>query len=171
MPIRSGTTVLTDANTMIEAHRVGCWKALTGAFQVETVEKCVEETQTGNQRRSPEEIIDPVVLRASLGAVHPVTLRQRVAATLAGKGPHLDEGELDLWAHALTRADVWVLCGPDAASMRFGFLRGHRERLVSLESLLTHIGFRPAIPLRANYLGGWLDGIVLEMTMDALRKR
>lgn len=170
MPIRSGT-VLTDANTMIEAHRVGCWKALTGAYHVETVEKCFEETQTGFQRRRPEEIIDPVALRASLEAIHPVTLRQRVAATRMENGPYLDEGELHLWAHALTRTDVWVLCGPDNASMRFGFLQGHRGRLVTLGSLLDDIGFRPAVDLRTNYLRTWLDGIVVEMTMDALRKR
>lgn len=170
MPIHRGT-VTTDANTMIEAHRVGCWKALTGAYHVETVEKCFEETQTGFQRRRPEENIDPVALRASLRAIHPVTLRQRVAATQLEDGPYLDEGELHLWAHALTRTDTWVLCGPDTASMRFGFLQGHRGRLVTLGGLLTDIGVRPAIPLRGNYLKAWLDGLLLEMTMNALRKR
>ena len=48
----------------------------------------------------------------------------------------LDLGERSLWAHALTRSDAWVLCGPDKASLRFGVRLGFRERLVALEWLL-----------------------------------
>ena len=55
----------------------------------------------------------------------------------------LDLGERCLWAHALTRADAWVLCGPDKASLRFGVRLGFRERLVALEGLLEAIGYRP----------------------------
>lgn len=80
-----------------------------GAYHVETVEKCFEEAQIGNQRRSSEQIIDPSVLRASLGADHPVTLSLRVAATRMENGHFLYESELDLWAHALAQVDVWGL--------------------------------------------------------------
>lgn len=66
--------VLVDTNTIIECWRVSAWKALTGAYAVETVEKCVEETQTGFQRRRPEERIDLQVLRASLRGIHPVSV-------------------------------------------------------------------------------------------------
>ena len=47
----------------------------------------------------------------------------------------LDPGERALWAHALTRNDDWILCGPDKASLRFGVRLGFRERLVALEAL------------------------------------
>jgi hypothetical protein len=47
-------------------------------------------------------------------------------------GTLLDESETSLWAHALTRTDDWVICGPDAASMRFGFDRRKRDHLISL---------------------------------------
>jgi hypothetical protein len=46
-------TVLVDTNVILEAHRSGSWRALTGGYGVETVEDCVNETQTGFQRRRP----------------------------------------------------------------------------------------------------------------------
>ena len=38
---------LMDTNVIIEAHRTDSWRALTGGYRVESVEKCVIETQTG----------------------------------------------------------------------------------------------------------------------------
>ena len=68
----------------------------------------------------------------------------------------LDAGERELWAHALTRADAWVLCGPDKASLRIGIRLGLRDRLVSLEQLLDDVGFQPKIPLEVNHTQKWL---------------
>ena len=131
---------MVDTNVILEAHRVGSWRALAGGYCLETVEDCVTETQTGFQRRLPEQRIDEKELRASLAVVHSVKDRERAVGTI--RAPHiaLDLGEASLWAHALTRDDAWVLCGPDKASLRFGIQLGFRERLVSLESLLNNIG-------------------------------
>ena len=155
MAVHRGS-VLLDANAIMEAHRVGCWAALAGRYTLETVDICFEETQTGFQRRRPEQNIDGTALRASLAAVHPVGLEELAEVDLRG-GQALDRGERALWAHALTRDDAWVLCGPDKASMRFGFENGDRERLVSLENLVAAIGHRPAQPLRDNYRDAWLQ--------------
>ena len=130
--------VLVDTNVILECWRVGAWRALAGGYRVETVEDCVIETQTGYQRRRPEQQIDTAALRASLAAVHAVCDRERAAAAV--RDPlfsFLDLGEQSLWAHALARSDAWVLCGPDKASLRFGMRLGFRERLVALESLLA----------------------------------
>ena len=67
----------------------------------------------------------------------------------------LDLGEQSLWAHALTRRDDWVLCGPDKASLRFGVRLGLRERLVALEDLLQGVGHK-ASGLRPAYTSAWL---------------
>ena len=72
-----GTTVLVDTNAIIEAHRAGAWRALTGAYPVETVEDCVAETQTGFQRRRAEQMINVNELRASLASVHSVSNLER----------------------------------------------------------------------------------------------
>jgi hypothetical protein len=153
---RHSGPVLVDTNVILECWRVGAWRALTSGYGVETVEDCVIETQTGYQRRRPEQQIDAAVLRASLVSVHKVGDKERAAATV--RDPifsFLDVGEQSLWAHTLTRADAWVLCGPDKASLRFGARLGFRDRLVALEDLLQAVGHRPAAALRTAYTSAW----------------
>ena len=159
--------VLVDANVIIEAHRKRCWAALCGALRIETVEQCFVETQTGFQRRRQEALIDPGELRAQLAAVHVVPLVELARVDLLG-GPVLDEGERALWAHAMTRYDAWVLCGPDRASMRFGFEQGFRDRLVSLGGLLHDIGHRPQVALATQYQKAWLDKLLNSLALGLL---
>ena len=116
--------VLVDTNAILECFRVGSWRALAGGYRVETVEDCVIETQTGFQRRRAEMQIDAAQLRASLKAVHAVEDAERAVVAVRAPDIALDVGERSLWAHALTRSDAWVLCGPDKASMRFGVRLG-----------------------------------------------
>src|ERR1700729_927671 len=109
--------VLVDTNSILESWRTGLWRALVGGYVVETVEDCVIETQTGYQNRAPERWIDQADLRAGLAAVHTVTPTEHARAAL--RDPMfamLDTGERALWAHALSRSDAWLLCGPDKAS-------------------------------------------------------
>ena len=143
--------VFVDTNVILESHRVGSWRALTGGYRVETAEDCVTETQTGFQRRRPEQWIDAGELRASLAAIHSVGDRERAELAIRVHDIGLDRGEASLWAHALHRDDAWVLCGPDKASLRFGIRMGFHERLVSLERLLDGVGYRPRLRLRAAY--------------------
>ena len=87
---------------------------------------------------SQEERIDEAALRASLRNVHQVSERDRaIAATRDTQIGWLDAGERELWAHAISREDAWLLCGPDAASLRVGIRLGFRERLTALEALCT----------------------------------
>lgn len=128
--------ILVDTNVIIECHAAGCWAVFAGAFRPETVEKCVEETQNGRQKRRPEQQIDEAALRRSLGSVHAVSEVQLAEVFLRG-GDSIDEGERHLWAHALSRQDAWILCGPDRGSLRFGFKAGRASNLISLEELFT----------------------------------
>ncbi|MDE0103555.1 MAG: hypothetical protein OXN89_14360 [Bryobacterales bacterium] len=121
-------TVLVDTNVILEAYRTGSWRALTGGYHVETVEDCVAETQTGYQLRRREQQIDQVELRGRLEAVHGVDDLARAGLAVRIGNLVLDEGEASLWAHALTRDDDWVLCGPDrpvcVVALDLGFARG-----------------------------------------------
>ena len=123
--------VLVDTNVILECWRVSAWRALSSGYRVETVEECVIETQTGFQRRRREQQIDQASLQQSLAAVHRPGPKE--FAVLAVQAPDivLDLGERALWAHALTRNDDWLLCGPDKASLRCGVRLGFRERLVA----------------------------------------
>ena len=161
----SRTTVLVDTNTIIESHRADVWRALAGGYHVETVEDCVTETQTGFQRRRPEQTIAVGELRSSLANVHRVNDRQRAELALQIQGIALDRGEESLWAHALGRQDEWLFCGPDKASLHFGVKLGFRERIVSLEGLLTGVGYRPRTALRLQYTKKWLESALLEIRM------
>lgn len=163
---RRSDPILVDTNVILECHRTGCWRALAGGYRLETVEECVTETQTGHQRRRPEQQIDLVSLRRSLAQEHAVSDAQRAAAVVRDLHVSvLDPGERDLWAHALTRSDGWVLCGPDRASLRLGVRLGLRARLVSLEELLTDVGHRPRAPLRTHYTARWLADCLNELTL------
>jgi hypothetical protein len=154
---------LIDTNIIIEAWRVGGWPALAGGYALETVEECVMESQTGFQRRRPEQQIDPRTLRGGLRAVHVVTLADHAAALIRdGEVAMLDEGEKALWAHAFSRADAWVLCGPDRASLRIGVRANLRDRLISLERLLVEAGFQPKA-LREAYRQDWLNRALAEL--------
>jgi hypothetical protein len=158
--------VLVDTNVIIECWRVSSWKALTSGYAVETVEMCEIETQTGLQRRTREQQIDRKMLRDTLKAVHSVTDAQRAGALLKDEQLRfLDAGELMLWSHAITRPDAWVLCGPDKASLRVGIRLGFRERLVSLERLLSDVGHRPKIELRQAHTQKWLEQTLTQLAL------
>ena len=157
--------VLVDTNVIVECYRTGSWRALAGGYAVETVEDCVTETQTGFQRRRPEQRIDIVELRASLKAVHFVEDRQRAKLGVRVPDIALDRGEASLWAHAVHRNDAWLLCGPDKASLRCGIRLGFRERLVSLERLLDDAGHRSRPALRKAYTGKWHNRTVSQLIL------
>lgn len=164
-----GPVVLVDTNTIIEAHRVSAWAALSGGYRIETVEECVMESQTGFQRRTREETIDVRELRASMASVHATGLREHAELALRVPDIWLDEGEASLWAHALQRDDTWLLCGPDKASLRCGVRLGHRERLVSLEELVERVGHRPKPRFREQYTRRWLDQALSELVQLEMR--
>ena len=158
--------VLVDTNVIIESYRIGCWPALAGGFRIETVEECVTKTQTGIQRRRPEETIDREQLRASLAAEHQASDKELADLAIRIPGIALDQGEESLWAHALTRNDVWVLCSPDKASLRCGVRIGVREQLVSLEELLLWVGHRPNAPLKRQYTKRWYGGVISRVVVE-----
>lgn len=165
MPRHRGP-VLVDTNIILECWRIGAWRALTGGYAVETVEDCITETRTGFQRRRNEQQIDAAALRASLAKpAHPATERELAEAVLKAPDIYLDRGEHALWAHALTRTDVWVFCGPDRASLRFGVRVGCRERIVSLEALLEGIGYQIKGALKRHFTTQWLSTILSELVI------
>lgn len=167
MPRHTGT-VLVDTNAILECHRVGSWKALTGGYCVETVDQCVDETQAGAQRRRKEQPISQDRLLDELATVHYVEDRALAELAVRNVRLHLDEGEEALWAHAIGRDDDWVFCGPDAASLRCGVRLGFRERLRSLEGLLKDLGHHPSIPVRAHYTESWQCQRLNEIVFDEM---
>ncbi|MDP9412499.1 MAG: hypothetical protein M3Q08_00010 [Pseudomonadota bacterium] len=171
MPAADGP-VLLDNCAVSACAEIGAWNALVARFRLETVTEVAVEAATGFQHR---QIIDPREFRTQV-TVHNVEQNDRLAAAseyseLAG----LDDGERDLWVHALGRQDAWVLCGPDAASIRFGVRAGHAEKLISLEELLEVMGYQPKVKLKVHFTKKWLreriDQFSLDMKFQSLSKR
>jgi hypothetical protein len=157
--------VLIDTNVILECWRIDGWRALAGAYRLETAEDCVTETQTGFQRRRREQQVDLAALRQGLAAVHEPETIHFAALALAAPDIALDPGERALWAHAVTRSDDWILCGPDKASLRFAVRAKLRERMVALETLFDAAGYRPKLPLRTNYTAAWLAQALNEIVV------
>ena len=157
--------VAVDTNVIIEAHRVGAWRALTGGYPVETVEQCRQEAlaepASGARTR-----IEAKALAAPRMTVHAVSSRQRAALKQRAPDAGLHFGERALWAHLLARDGPWTMCGPDQASMRCGARLGFADRIVSLERLLDDIGFRPRRPLRPAYTEKWLRRVLADFALQ-----
>jgi hypothetical protein len=83
---------------------------------------------------------------------------------------YLDTGERALWAHALTRTDAWILCGPDRASLRFGVRVGCRDRLLSLEALLEAVGHRVKGGLPRQFSTRWQDNVLSELMVQEQKR-
>lgn len=147
--------VLVDTNVIIECHRTQLWRALASGYRLETTEDCVAETQAGRQNRRAPQRIDERALRRSLHNIHAVSDLEFARLALRGHGLALDRGEESLWAHAPTRRDTWLLCGPDRASLHCGVLLDYRDRLVSLERLLDDVGHRSRFRLKNAYTEKW----------------
>lgn len=159
MTFSSKQRVLVDTNVIIEAHRTGCWKTIAGYFCLETVEKVIEETQTGSQNRSPETHIDEATLRSSIRHVQTITGEMRAKFHEAYPNVLLDDGERDLLVYAgtLPVGEVWLLNSPDMAAVRHAHSRGWIDRLVSLESLNGHLKGKLGASLKENYGERWLS--------------
>jgi hypothetical protein len=62
------------------------------------------------------------------------------------------------------------LRGADKASLRFGVRQGFRNRMISLEQLLSDVGMpRTRLPLRENFTKAWLDRVLGEFAMEGIR--
>lgn len=157
MPFQRNQIVLVDTNVVIEAHRTGCWNQLAEYFRLCTVEKVIEETQTGFQLRRAEQQIDRTVLRASMHEIADITDEMRFNFNIRNGHPTLDDGERDLLVHAETLRNAWLLNSPDMAVIRFANSRGWLDQLVSLEAMNAHLRSRLRETFCENYTERWLS--------------
>ena len=159
MTFRPNQRVIVDTNVIIEAHRTGCWNTIAGYFAIETVEKVIEETQTGAQNRAPETLIDEAKLRASIRHIANITDEMRAKFHQTFPQALLDPGERDLliYAGTLSAGEAWLLNSPDMAAIRHAHSRGWLDRLVSLEALNGRLKGKLGATLRDNYSEQWLS--------------
>lgn len=154
-----GDIVLIDTNVILEGHRVSCWKALSDYFSLHTVDKVIEETQTGYQNRKPEQTIDSGTLKSTFTHIETISELQVIEFDLnAKKTLPLDDGEkaLIIYAHTFIK-NVWFLNSPDKAAIKYACHAGWSDNLVSLESMAKHLNINLKQPLKQNYTSQWLS--------------
>lgn len=143
---------------VLEAYRVNCWKSLSEFFSLHTVDKVIEETQTGYQNRNPEQTVDVDILKTTFTHIEAISEIQVIEFDLsAEKTLPLDDGEkaLIIYAHTIGK-NVWFLNSPDKAAIKYACKVGWSDNLVSLESMTTHLKLKLNQPLKQNYTSKWL---------------
>ena len=74
--------VFVDTNVLFEAFRVGAWNRFGGAYSVETVDKCVEESQTGDRSACGRIDVPLQQLRDGLTGIHVPSKKDRASCLL-----------------------------------------------------------------------------------------
>lgn len=169
------TRVFADTNVILEAFRSNCWRAISSYFAVETVEKCVEETLTGNPSDSRYISVSPSQLKADLAAQHPVTRKEIAALVLTYPScAVLDDGEKHLLAwlvsSKLKPSELIVITTADKAALVATHGVGWLDCALSLEELARRAGARKESidSLALQYRKDWLSAIKTKILMGLI---
>ena len=167
--------VFADTNVILEAFRTRCWTAITTHYAVETVEKCVEETLTGDPSDPRHIAVAPAELRAGLAAHHPVTRRELAALVTSHPGcTTLDDGEKHLFARLqaseLLPSNVIVVTTADKAALVASHGLGWLNCLTSLENLARKAGVGRVNldALALQYREDWLSSIKTKIMLGII---
>jgi len=167
--------VFADTNVILESFRTGCWTAISSHFDIETVDKCVEETLTGNPGDTRHVAVPPAQLYAGLAKRHPVTRNE--LATLVLNNPScstLDDGEKHLFAwlfaNKLLPSEAIVVTTADKAALVASNALGWLDCTTSLENLAGMAGVSRVNldSLAQQYREGWLSQIRTKIRLDMM---
>ncbi len=158
--------VFADTNIILEAFRTGCWTAISSHFAIETVEKCVEETLTGNPDDPRHVQVFPADLKRGLAGQNPVKYKEIGLLLLTHPTCSvLDDGEKHLlawlFANKLLPSSAIVVTTADKAALFANHRLGWLDCTVSLEDLArkSGVGRVKLDALTLQYRENWLSSI------------
>lgn len=167
--------VFADTNVILEAFRTGCWTAISSHFAIETVEKCVEETLTGNPGDPRHVAVPPADLNVGLAAQHPVSRKELASLVLTHPAcGTLDDGEKHLFAwlaaNKLLPSQVIVVTTADKAALVAANGLSWLDRMTSLEDLARKAGVARVNlnALALQYREDWLSNIKTKIRMGII---
>lgn len=177
--------VFADTNVILEAFRTGCWPAIsshTGCwpaisshFAIETVQKCVEETLTGNSDDPRHVSVPPADLNAGLAGRHPVTRMDIASLVLTHPAcGTLDDGEKHLFAWLFANqplpSKIIVITTADKAALVASHRLGWLDSTTSLEDLARKagVGRVKLDALALQYREDWLSSIKTKIRMGII---
>jgi hypothetical protein len=167
--------VFADTNVILESFRTGCWNAIQKQFSIETVEKCVEETLTGNPSDARHIAVAAADLAAGLSKQHPVTRKELASLVLGNPScSMLDDGEKHLfawlYAHKLLPSQVIVVTTADKAALAASNRLGWLDCMTSLEDLARKAGVGRVNldALALQYREDWLSSIKTKIRLGII---
>jgi len=166
------TRVFADTNVILESFRTGCWPVISNHFAIETVEKCVEETLTGNPDDPRHIKVPSAELKKGLAGNHPVTRKDIAALVLSQPScAMLDDGEMHLFAwllanNILPSLENLITTADKAALVATNDL-GWLKSTISLEGLAKRAGVArdKLCSLNRQYREEWLSQVRTKIRM------
>jgi len=167
--------VFVDTNVLFEAFRVGAWNRFGGAYSVETVDKCVEETQTGDHSACGRIDVPLQQLKDGLTGVHVPSKKDRASCLLQCRRLQtLDAGEQDLLIWLLSHENLSegmlrVTTADKAAIVACGDLKC-LDCVVSFEKLLRNCGASDEMlgRLSTQYQEAWLSSVKTKVRLGVI---
>lgn len=166
--------VFVDTCIIIEAFRVGCWKALCAHYSVETVEECISEACTGDPLLPGRTVINRDELIAGLAARHEVTPLMLAKITIDHADlPGIDNGELHLlaWLNDNQPLDARLLISTsDRAALRATHVLNWLDMVASLEALAKQAGVerKRLEKFEDHFSEKWMAGIRTALRLGTL---
>lgn len=167
--------VFADTNVILESFRTGCWAAISNHFSIETVEKCVEETLTGDPGDSRHVAVPSADLTAGLSGQHPVNRKELASLVLSNPScSTLDDGEKHLfawlYANKLLPSQVIVVTTADKAALVASNGLGWLDCMTSLEDLARKAGVGRVNleALALQYREDWLSSIKTKVRLGII---
>ena len=167
--------VFADTNVILESFRTGCWAAISHLFSMETVEKCVEETLTGNPGDPRHVAVHPVDLNAGLAGQYSVNRKDIASLVLSHPScSTLDDGEQHLFAwlaaSKLLPSQVVVVTTADKAALVASHDLGWLDCMTSLEDLARRsaVGRANRDALALHYRDDWLSSIRTKIRLGVM---
>lgn len=167
--------VFVDTNVILESFRINCWQAICQKFNVETVEKCIEESFTGNLNASRHINVTQDQLINGLSNRHTTNKRDIADLILLDQQcDGLDDGELHLFAwintqKILPNASILISTADRAAIHALGRL-GWLNSAECLEKLIQEAGVsKPQQDsLHNHHRSSWLNNIKTDIRLKLL---
>lgn len=167
--------VFVDTNVILESFRTGCWSSIANHFSIETVEKCVEETLTGNPGDPRHFSVPNSDLTAGLSGQHKVSRKELASLVLSNPSCNtLDDGEKHLFAwlytNQLALSQLIVVSTADKAALVASNAVGWLDCMISLEELARQawVNRTSLNAFALQYGENWLSNIKTKIRLGVI---
>jgi hypothetical protein len=168
MKIPRDANIYVDTNIIIEAAKLGIQEHIQGHYSnLKTVNKCIEEIETGNRYSCQRLNIDTSFFKES--SCEPSNIQLAELEIKLNNEMDLHAGEKHLFASIMSlKPGTFLVCSPDKASIRAAKKLGILNRMITFEELLASSG-RDTVKLEQQFTRKWHDNFCLNLELGILQ--